>query len=130
MKPLALVLIVKIVFTAIFVAIPDLVFPLSRLSPTFTAPGLLVLFRLYGIAILALLVGYGAALRDVLRDSFPRWLVLMGLISNAGAVIVVVVIGGRHAIDGGMFFFGAIALLLLISLIRPDLAMRTLAWKR
>ena len=130
MKPLALVLIVKIAFTALFVASPDLLFPLSKLLPGATSPGLLLLFRLYGIAILALLVGYGAALREVLRNRFPRLLVLMGLVSNAGAVVVVLTFGGRHAIDGGMIFFAAIASLLFLSLIRPDLAMRTLGRDR
>ena len=129
MKPLALVLIVKIAFTALFVASPDLLFPLSKLLPGATSPGLLLLFRLYGIAILALLVGYGAALREVLRNRFPRLLVLMGLVSNAGAVVVLT-FGGRHAIDGGMIFFAAIASLLFLSLIRPDLAMRTLGRDR
>lgn len=130
MRPLALLLIVKIAVTAVVVAVPNLLFPLGKLLPGAPAGGLLVLFRLYGIAILALLVGYGVALQEVFKNRFPRGLIFMGLVSNAGAVAVVLAFGGRHAIDGGMIFFASIAFLLLLSLIRPDLAMRNLGRER
>ncbi len=88
MAPLALLLLVKIVGTLAAVAMPMLLLPIRRLDQlSELGPSNPVLYRLYGIAMLALLVGYTGGLVQVFAGEFPVTIVAMGVVSNGGASI-------------------------------------------
>ena len=73
MTPLELLLIVKISVTLITVAMPFLLLPANRIEQIagFGAAEPL-LYRLYGVAILALLVGYFGGLQSALGGELPQ----------------------------------------------------------
>ncbi|MEM9371504.1 MAG: hypothetical protein AAGA26_10135, partial [Pseudomonadota bacterium] len=93
MTVLGLVLIVKIIVTVFGVVLPFLAFSpefVERLTGWRVEP---VLLRLYGIAIAALLVGYGYGLMEVLGGWYPDGTVMMGLVSNGGATAALLALG-------------------------------------
>ena len=84
------------------------------------------LFRLYGVAMLALLVGYGFGVVQTLNGEFPWLAVSVGIVSNAGAALVLSCIGTRRQNRFELRFFGGIAVLLVLSAVWPELAMTKL----
>ena len=84
------------------------------------------LFRLYGVAILALLVGYGFGVVQTLNGEFPWLAVSVGIVSNAGATLVLTCIGTGRQNRFSAAFFGGIAVLLVLSALWPELAMTKL----
>ena len=130
MTRLTLLLIFKIAFTAMTVVAPFLLLPADRLAD-FTGGGEPVpsLYRLYGVAILALLVGYSSAIPTAQRGELPRGILTMGLVSNAGATATLLSFGveGFSAVMAATF--GTIAVLLLLSLVSPAVMLRTLFGK-
>ncbi|MEM0927781.1 MAG: hypothetical protein AAGI89_00670 [Pseudomonadota bacterium] len=127
MAPLALLLITKIVVTGLLVGIPFLLLPaavVERLSGFEARPR--ALYRLYGMAIIALLVGYGGGLVEVLDGSFPWGVAAMGIVSNGGAAIVLVLTGQARTRRMLTAFFVAITAGLVYAAAMPEAAVRPL----
>lgn len=124
---ITLVLAAKIVVTAVLTAIPFLFLPQERLAAiTGISSGGGTLFRLYGIAILALLVGYASGFWTIARGEFPWGVVAMGLVSNGGAATTMFVTGSWRKAKPITLFVTAIALLLLIAVTIPGRALQPL----
>ena len=79
MTPLSCLLAIKIAVSVVFLVLPLLLFSKDKLAGLFRAfaPSP-ILFRLYGVAISALLVAYGSGLTKTLGGTFPHTIVLMG----------------------------------------------------
>jgi hypothetical protein len=83
LKPLAVVLIVKIAFTALFWSTPLLFFQKSWFRPFgIPVPDPVVFVRLLGAAYLALLVGYAFGLAQAQRGTKPTGVIWTGAVSN------------------------------------------------
>lgn len=84
------------------------------------------LYRLYGMAIIALLVGYGGGIYQAVNGTYPVQFLLMGLVSNLGATYLLIKAGlqGKRKISG--IFFGGIGLGCALALSSPELAMQPL----
>lgn len=127
MTPLTLLLAVKIFVTALAISIPFLFFSNKKLAEITqvqaTTP---TLFRLYGVAVTALLVAYGFGLNDSLDGNFPMYAVVMGIVSNGGGVIVLLKSGAWSRSLFLTAFFAAIAILLLLAIAMQDLALKQL----
>ncbi len=126
-SPLFLVIGFKIVVSLILVGLPFLLLKKDKLeliagvkaqSDTF--------FRLYGIAILALLVGYGSAFPLLLNGQFPWAVAIMGAISNGGATFIL--LRGDTALAKRVFapIFGFIFAALIWSMFMPGPAIAPL----
>lgn len=114
MAPLTLLLVIKIIVTFAMVALPFLLFPKARLETAMAitaASG--ELFRLYGAAILALLVGYAGGVWQVSQGAFPWGVVAMGVVSNGGAFLVLLKTGAAARYKFLTVFFGVVALCLV-----------------
>lgn len=128
MSCLAILLIVKIVVTALLVAAPFLFAPLTKLEAvTGSSAKSPLFFRLYGVAITALLVGYAFGIPIAERGEFPCGAVVMGLVSNAGAALLLL----RFSIarSSGFWigtFFAFMALSLAMALVMPMRALEKL----
>ena len=126
---LSLLLIAKIGITGVLVAAPFLLLPKSKLekstsintpTPTF--------FRLYGIAITALLVGYAFGIPTAEAGHFPWGVTWMGTVSNAGAAFILLAYlkGSKQNLILGAFF-GLVTLGLISAMILPISAIQR-AW--
>ncbi len=95
MTPIGLILIAKIVVTGALVAGPFLLLPGEKLGSMLrtTGEGSHTVFRLYGVAVLALLVGYASGFWPVAEGRFPWGVVAMGFVSNAGAAAILLATG-------------------------------------
>ena len=126
MTAIALILVIKIAVTGIFSAAPFLLMPEPKLATMFrtTGNGARTIFRLYGVAVLALLVGYGAGFWTIAEGHFPFGVAAMGFVSNGGAAAALLITGGwRRARFFTVFLAGiAIALLLAAAFSRQALA--------
>lgn len=125
MSFLAIVLAVKIIVTAATIALPLLILPARRIS---TMTGLsadgATLFRLYGVALLALLVGYASGFWFLRDGEFPWGVVLMGIVSNSGAAAVLILTGSWRRSLLITTFPVTLAVLLCAAAVLPSLAMR------
>ncbi len=126
---LSLLLIIKIGVTGLLVAAPFLLLPKPKLERALklTAPTP-ALFRLYGVAITALLVGYAFGIPAAEAGQFPWGVTCMGAVSNGGAAILLLAYSQgsqQNRVSGA--FFGVIALGLLAAMIVPANAMQK-AW--
>lgn len=117
----------KIAVTFVLVCLPFLLMTGSRLdqiagvkaeSNTF--------YRLYGIAILALLVGYATAFPLLQSGQFPWGVVIMGAISNGGAAFILFLGSSRIAKRVFAPVLAAIFGGLILSLALPDFATKPL----
>lgn len=111
MEPISILLWVKIIGTLIPVALPLLFLPIAtvnRLSGFEASDP--ALYRLYGAAVLALLVGYAGGYFQVQDGVFPVGVVAMGFVSNAGACAVLLLTGRGLKAPWEPAFFGLIAL--------------------
>ena len=120
---LSLVIGFKIIVTFVSVSRPFLFAPKPSLEElTEITAHSDTFFRLYGVAITALLVGYASAFPTMWSGQFPWGIVLMGTVSNGGAAYVLL----RHPTPGKLrssaFLFGAIFVALLASMMMPQLA--------
>ncbi len=129
MSYLALLLVAKIAVTALLVALPFLVAPLAKLEATTRVSAKSTLFfRLYGVAIAALLVGYGFGIPTADSGQFPWGVVSMGLVSNAGAAFLL--LRSSKPSSSGFWlgtFFALVAIALAVSMGAPGLALSK-AW--
>ena len=121
MTYLTLIFLVKIIGTIALVVVPSLLFPREKLDKEF---GLKsensLMYKLYGIAVLSLLIGYSYGAGSAQSGVFPGGIVLMGLVSNAGATIVLLTMSRTKALRLSSVFFGIIAILLASSLLMKD----------
>lgn len=129
MTSLSLLLIIKIGVTGLLVAAPFLILPKPKLEKALdlTAPTP-VLFRLYGIAITALLVGYAFGIPAAEAGQFPWGVTCMGIVSNGGAAFQLLKYSqdNKHNRVAGAFFC-LVSLALLATMIVPANAMQK-AW--
>lgn len=127
MTPLIIVLSTKIIVSLILVVLPFLLMPkeqLNRLTDIEAKDD--TLYRLYALAILALLVGYTGAFIQAWHAVYPLTILIMGLVSNGSAAIVLLKKKGqKHQATAGLFF-GAVAILIAAFLVFPEFAMQAL----
>ena len=129
MTYLDLILLAKIAGTALFVGLPFLLLPTAKLVKLLEIEGAeaaLPLIRLYGWAVIALLVGYSFGFSWVSRDVFPIGVVTMGLVSNAGATLLLVITGAWRKAIAMTAFLGAIAASLCFAMASPNTVMTAL----
>ena len=128
MNALSLVLMIKILGTLFPVALPLLLAPKAVIDRRsgFTASDP-TFYRLYGMALLALLVGYAGGFLQLMAGVFPTGILIMGLVSNAGATLFLLLSPRSRKAPWEVAFFGSIALALTASLLFPDL-MTTPLW--
>lgn len=127
MSPLGILLWIKIIGTFFPVAAPLLLLPkqtIDRVSGF--EPSDVSLYRLYGMAVLALLVGYAGGYFQVAQGEFPTGVVAMGIASNAGAFIIMLITGLAAKTPIAAAFFGLIALGLVMCLIFQGFAIAKL----
>lgn len=120
MSWLTVVLIIKIVVTLLFVALPSLFAPPTMLDKVFGAEkGGELTYRLYGVAIAALLVGYVTAIYSIAQGVFPWNIMMVGAVSNAGASAILWKYRSDPKNLVSAVFFGLIALAFSLSFILP-----------
>ena len=129
MSYLGLLLIAKIAVSVPFIALPFLFSPLAKLEATtrINAKGSLF-FRLYGVAIAALLVGYGFGVHVANSGQFPWGVVSMGLVSNSGGAFLL--LRASKPRSSGFWlgvFFALVAVALALSMGAPEMAISK-AW--
>ncbi len=110
------------------VVLPFLVFSKEKLNQvlqmTAESPSL---YRLYGVAVLALLVGYGSGVLQIAQDMYPSGVIAMGITSNAGAALVLFLTGAAKRNKSLTVFFTLIAVCLIGAFLNPEAAMTALA---
>ncbi|MEM1245097.1 MAG: hypothetical protein AAGK22_01935 [Acidobacteriota bacterium] len=127
MTRLTLLLLIKILGT-LPVAVPMLTFSHERLDRiSGFGPSHEALYRVYGMALVALLVGYGGGIVQAQSGDYPLGVLIMGLVSNAGATLVLLLTGQAKRQLPAAVFFGLIAAGLAIALLAPEAAMAP-AW--
>lgn len=124
MTILDLILAVKIIGTGLLVALPLMFLPAQRLAGMLNVTDTAIpMARLYGVAVLALLVGYSFGFSPIAGERFPLGIVSMGLVSNAGATATLILTGGWQRNRAMTIFLGGIALSLGFCLFNQAQAM-------
>ncbi len=127
MSFLALVFIFKILVTGLLVGVPFLFLPTSRISAsTGYGEAAAPLFRLYGVAIFALLIGYGYGFWLLGQGVFPWGIIAMGLLSNGGGAAVLFATGAWRRSKTIAYFISGVAVALVIAALAPDMAVAPL----
>lgn len=127
MTLLDIMLIVKIAVTGLLVGLPMLLLHramlLKRLGIDDAA---LPYIRLYGLAIMALLVGYASAFSGFIGEEFPIGIALMGIVSNGGGFVTMLITGlaAKQKLLAG--FLLIIATTLAVSMLIPDVFMQAI----
>ena len=121
---LALLFIAKIVVTLVALIIPFLLFKIETLDRLagFGQPNL-AFYRLYGMAMLALVVAYAGGLFQAVAGVYPAEIVLMGLVSNVGASMIMAVTGYARHQRGLTVFFGLVGVGFAFAFFQPAAAM-------
>jgi len=129
MSWLSLLLLTKIAVTGLLVAAPFLFLPKTMLEKvTNTTAQTSALYRLYGVAIVALLVGYAFGIPSAEVGQFPWGVVTMGTVSNGGAALLLLAFSrGNKPNRFSAAFFGLVALGLVVAMILPSSAVQK-AW--
>jgi hypothetical protein len=123
MSYLGLLLVFKIGVTFLFVSAPLLLGPNELLvRRTNTTVEAVPWLRLYGVAVTALLAGYGSGFWTLAEGRFPWGIVVMGAVSNTGASAVLIATGLARRTPFLTAAFVLIALGLLIAAGVPQLA--------
>ncbi|WP_299693561.1 hypothetical protein [uncultured Tateyamaria sp.] len=129
MSAISLILGAKIVVTVVLVTGPFLFLPRHKLETmTGVAAASSTLFRLYGMAATALLVGYSVGLWQSMNGVFPWAAVLMGIVSNVGAAGVLV-FAPTASSRGYATIFGTVGLFLIWAALSPTAAIHPLLSK-
>lgn len=124
MSYLAIILVIKIAVTALGVSVPLLLLPAARVQALFQiSADAMPLARLYGVAVTALLFGYASGFAPAAAGVFPWGVVIMGIVSNAGATATLLITGGWRRSVASPFVFGAIALALIWAALFPAMAL-------
>lgn len=127
MTAMTLLLLAKIIVTALLVAIPMLVMPMRKLEARLRVTAAAsTLFRLYGVSTLALLVAYGFGIASAQLGEYPWGVATMGVVSNGGAVIVLLTTGAASRAKLPCAFFGFVTVGLLASMAAPSGAVTAL----
>ena len=124
MTPLGLLLLTKIVLTMVLIVVPFFVLApktLDRLTGLGTPTP--AFYRLYAMAIFALVVAYAGGLLQTLEGVYPAQIVAMGLVSNIGASSVMIATGYARAQRLLTVFFGLIGVGFLAAVLAPNAAM-------
>jgi hypothetical protein len=93
MTAIGLILTIKIGITALLMAGPFLLMPEARLAEMTGVTGRSSIFRLYGVAMAALLTGYASGFWTIAEGHFPWGVAVMGMVSNGGAALVLLTSG-------------------------------------
>ena len=124
MAPLSILLWIKILGTFFPVAAPLLFLPKAKIDEVSGfSPSDVTLYRLYGMAVLALLVGYAGGYFQVIDGVFPIGVIAMGIVSNAGAFGILLITGRAKKTPMAAAFFGLIAVGLAAAFLLQDMAM-------
>ena len=125
MTYLAILLIIKITVTIVLIIIPFLFFKTETLDRKagFGMPNT-AMYRLYGIASLALVVAYSGGFLQALSGVYPGEIVAMGTFSNVGAVLVMLTTGYAQTQKIPTILFAFIAVGFVFSALLPDIAMQ------
>ena len=124
MSLLLIVFSFKILVTAAFLVPGFLILPKARMEKMLTVEVTsILLFRLYGFAMAALLVAYITGALAVVDETFPWGIVVMGIVSNLGAAITLFTLGRSRLNFLSGLLFGAIGIGFLVCALLPDLAM-------
>lgn len=127
MTLLDIVLAVKILGTGLLAGLPLTLLPAARLSSNLNVDSNAVPYlRLYGVAIIALLVGYSSGFSTFNNGVFPLGVVLMGIVSNGLGTLTIFVTGVLKQNRLMTALIGSITVALLICLIHPELAMSSI----
>lgn len=127
MSALAVLLVFKIGVTLIAVAGPFLFASqafIDRIFGVEAGPG--PVYRLYGMAMLALVVAYTGGLIQVLDGNLPVGILIMGIVSNLGAAAVLFITGFVRKTPMLTAFFASVGVGLVAALFWPDAAMQFL----
>ena len=128
MTVLSLLLWIKILVTLFWVALPLLVLPkamIERLSGFESSDR--AIYRLYAVAIIALLAGYFGGYLQLIDGEYPYDVLVMGIVSNAGAFFTLLVTKRAKKTPIMAAFFGLIAVGLTVSAAFEGLG-RTTLW--
>lgn len=113
---LALVLVFKILGSLPLIAGPLLLASPERLGGGLALPAPIVTtFRLYGVSILAVLVGYAYGLWLIGQGQYPWGVVAMGLVSNFGGAALMWRSGRWKQARATFGFIVSVGVLLLVS---------------
>lgn len=124
MTLLTLLLLFKIGFTALFAALPMLLLPADGIRQRLGIDAAaLPYIRLYGWALMALLVGYAGGVVEAEAGHMPWGVVTMGLVSNGGAALLMLTPFARVGSLAMPAVFGGIAVGLLAALLAPATAL-------
>ena len=118
MTTLIIILTFKILVSLILLVYPLLFKPLAQLNAAMEIEAKTTnIYRLYGTAILSLLIAYAYGVILALEDQFPGGIVAMGLVSNGGASYLMATRGNPRQ-KRGAILFGGIFIALLVEGLR------------
>jgi hypothetical protein len=121
---LSLLLLFKIAYTLLTTVGPLLLLPARRIGDALAVgPEAIPFLRLYGVALLALLVGYSSGVPAAEAGQYPGGIVAMGLVSNAGAAVTLVRTGAWRRTPAAAPVFGAIGVGLALAAAAPEAAL-------
>lgn len=127
MSLLIIIIAIKFIVTLVLVAIPFLMFPMEKLDKiSGMAAKSNTFYRLYGVAMVALLIGYVSGIPLINHGIFPWSVVIMGIVSNGGVALLLLKSGPSPKTMKFIMIDGGIAIALITCVIFPKLAISTL----
>lgn len=125
MSFLILILSIKIAITVLGLCVALLFLSKQRVDALFGfGDASVTLYRLYGVAMLALTTAYTGGLLQAISGHFPVEVVSMGLVSNLGAAVTMFMTGYARRKPYGAAVFAFIGMTFAASLVLPESAMR------
>lgn len=127
MSPLIIIIAIKIIVTLVLIAIPFLTLPMEKLDKIsgMTAKSN-TFYRLYGVAMVALLIGYASGIPLINQGVFPWGVAIMGIVSNGGVALLLLKSGPSPKTMKFIMIYGGIAIALIACVIFPELAISAL----
>lgn len=124
MTLLDIVLAVKIAGTGTLAALPLVLFPAERVSRELDVDvSAIPYLRLYGVALLALLVGYSFGFSAPSGEAFPLGVVCMGVVSNGLGALTLIQTGAYRRNRILTALIAVIAMALTLALFNQEFAM-------
>ncbi|GAA6207113.1 hypothetical protein NBRC116601_04060 [Cognatishimia sp. WU-CL00825] len=124
MDAITVTLVTKIIVTAVLLVPPFLLYSKDKLGPRLdVVANSPTFFRLYGVAMLALLAAYISGLLQVIQGEFPWGIIPMAIVSNGGGAIVLFTLGSATVKRTTAPVFGALAVAFIFCALVPDAAM-------
>jgi hypothetical protein len=123
MTAIGLILAIKISITSLLIGGPFLFMPEERLAKMTGVTGGSSIFRLYGVAILALLAGYTSGFWTIAEGHFPWGVAAMGMVSNGGATLVLLTSGAWQRKPASTSFVAAVTLALVAASLNSSYAL-------